>query len=282
MTDAIAVLFMFVFTIVLALNSTDCLNSESVSISTEESQTQIETRDESVSTAFSSIGTQTRSLMANRSKSKPETVEYGMMMPLSTNSSNAYPVEFIDPYDSYYEYMDKLAEEEILEIDESEIPTTNFVTFDPYDISLSNITGASSDDWDEFIDELCNERGYDSNHFLRGKGNVLSKLEDDFNINPIGLISIWVWESDIGSSYIGRNNHNLAGIRGSNGYKYFDTYTDCMVYHARLLRENYLDDGLYTWEMIGDKYCPDNDEWPVVIESTVYEYNELLYKIMTR
>ena len=282
MADAITVILSFVITLVIAMYGNGCSNSESVSISTEELETPqiILSRDESVSTAFSSIGTTTRSNMVNRSIATSQTQDYGMMIPLSTNATNAYPVEFIDPYYDYYEYKGTV--KEVIEVEDQEVPTTQYVSFDPYDTEITNITGASSDQWNEFTDQLCDDRGYDSNHFLRGKGDVLSTIETDFNINPVALISIWVWESDIGNSTIGREKHNLAGIRSGSDYRYFDTYTECMKYHAKLLRERYVDKGLYSWQDIGNIYCPGNNEWPICIESTIEYYNEVLYKIMTR
>lgn len=283
MADAIATIVTFIVTVLLAMHSNGCLTSEPVSISTEESETQIAiTRDEDVSPTISSIGTTRSTIMGNRSISKFKTEDYGVMIPLSTNANQTYSSDFIDPYNIYYDYKDFFMKPEIVEIDEREVPTTNYVLFDPNDISPTNITGASSDEWDQFIDQLCDERGYDSNHFLRGKGDVLSEIESDFNINPIGLISIWVWESDIGSSYIGQTKHNLAGIRGNGDYRYFETYTECMRYHGELIRNRYLNEGLTTWQLIGEVYCPDNDEWPMYIESTVYDYNEMLYKILSR
>lgn len=152
--------------------------------------------------------------------------------------------------------------------------------FDYEDTSVLNITSATPEQWDEFIDELCDHRELD-NCFLRGKGDVMCEIESTYGISGMALISIWTWESGLGESHIAKSRNNLAGIKKNGSYRYFDSYNDCMFYHAELLKNAYVDKGLTTWDQIGSKYCPNDDEWSESISGTVQDYNEMIYNIIT-
>jgi hypothetical protein len=65
-------------------------------------------------------------------------------------------------------------------------------------------------------------------------------------------------ESTFGRFYL-PGTHNPFGWGG--GYMYFDSWQDCFLAVAKGLRENYIDQGLTSVEMIGPVYAPPSSTW---------------------
>ena len=64
------------------------------------------------------------------------------------------------------------------------------------------------------------------------------------------------------------NNHNPGGMRSSSGWLSYDSDFEGIMEMARLIRRNYLDQGLTTLEEIGSKYCPNTAEnWAVKVRA---------------
>lgn len=143
----------------------------------------------------------------------------------------------------------------------------------------NEVTGATEDDLNELIDKIIEHRGLEYCPF-KSKGDVLKKIEEDYEISAIALMSIWTWESSFGTSTMAINRNNYGGIKGSNGYKYFDTIDEGMTEQGRLLHEVYVEKGYVTYSEIASKYCPGNMSWSSNISSTARQYAEWLEKIM--
>jgi len=79
-----------------------------------------------------------------------------------------------------------------------------------------------------------------------------------YGINCYLLPAISGVESTFGRFYL-PGTHNPFGWGG--GYMYFDTWQDCFLAVAKGLRENYIDQGLTSVEMIGPVYAPPSTTW---------------------
>ena len=143
----------------------------------------------------------------------------------------------------------------------------------------NEVTGATEDELNDLIDKIIEHRGLKYCPF-KSKGDVLKKIEEDYEISAIALLSIWTWESSFGTSTMAINRNNYGGIKGSNGYRYFDTIDEGMTEQGRLLHEVYVEEGYVTYSEIASKYCPGNTSWASNISSTAIQYAEWLEKIM--
>ena len=176
---------------------------------------------------------------------------------------------------AYEDLMEEMAKPNIPIVEEPEC-----VDFDFENSSITNITNASTNDWDLFLNQLADDRGLSKSHFIRDSGYLMTDIESTYGISGTSLLAIWLWESSLGTSYLAQERNNLGGIKKGSSYRWFDSCEDCAYYHADLLRRVYVDEGLISWSEISSKYCPGNDVWANRISSTVSEYNEELFNIM--
>jgi beta-N-acetylglucosaminidase len=95
---------------------------------------------------------------------------------------------------------------------------------------------------------------------LEGKGEQFIKAQETHGINASFLVGIAKLESANGLSDFARNRNNIAGMRNSKGYMYFDSVDECIDKMAKNLKENYIDQGLTTLSQINKKYA-ENQEW---------------------
>lgn len=97
---------------------------------------------------------------------------------------------------------------------------------------------------------------------LSGKGDIFIKAQQQYGVNAAILASICRMESSNGKSKNAKEKNNVAGIRiaGSYEFRTFDSVDDCIMYTAKLLKNNYINKGLITLSQIGGKYCPIADK----------------------
>ncbi|MGL4571749.1 MAG: glucosaminidase domain-containing protein [Clostridium sp.] len=75
---------------------------------------------------------------------------------------------------------------------------------------------------------------------LQTLSNAYVYMEEKYGVNAIFLMSISAEESGWGTSPLARTHNNIGGIKGNNGYRYFNNWAECLDYKARLLKKEYL------------------------------------------
>ncbi|MCQ2744679.1 MAG: glucosaminidase domain-containing protein, partial [bacterium] len=105
----------------------------------------------------------------------------------------------------------------------------------------------------EKLNEYLKDKGV-----LKDKGQAFLDAEKEYNINAVALIAICMNESNKGSSDLAKNKNNVGGVRksGSTEFMEFDKVENCIDYMAKLLKNNYVDNGLKKLYQVNAKYCP--------------------------
>ena len=109
-----------------------------------------------------------------------------------------------------------------------------------YSWSLRNLTGLTEDEYRKILE------GTD----LISLASELPRIEKQYQINGLFLLSLAALESGYGTSSIARSKNNITGFQAYDSAthmaKVFDSYADCIEYTAAYLDENYLsEDGKY-------------------------------------
>lgn len=92
-------------------------------------------------------------------------------------------------------------------------------------------------------------------------GNYLVDMEKEHGVNAIFCIAVATYESNYGMSAGAINKNNLFGLMGEDGLMRFNSVEACIDYWGRLLRNNYIDKGLTSIELISTKYCASSEAW---------------------
>lgn len=105
------------------------------------------------------------------------------------------------------------------------------------------------------------------------EGYILS--EKIFGINALGLYGLTVNESAYGTSRLAKEKNNISGFRAydEDPYKNASTFkskTYCVLTTARLLDENYINEGLKSTSSINKKYAKDT-KWHKKINNIAYK-----------
>ena len=115
---------------------------------------------------------------------------------------------------------------------------------------------------------------------LSGIEETLIKIQEDYNVNAMLILAIVRLESGNGKSQIAKSRNNLGGIIGYEKsvrvYKTFDTRSDCVIYMAQLIGENYLTEGGkyysgYTLPDIAKRYSASPDKWSELVKELICE-----------
>jgi beta-N-acetylglucosaminidase len=104
---------------------------------------------------------------------------------------------------------------------------------------------------------------------LEGLESAFIKAEATYGINAIFLTSLVAQESGWGNSSRAKRQNNLSGYAvysDSSAGKTFSSKTESILVTAELLRENYVNEGLYSISSINNKYSADED-WDKGIHS---------------
>lgn len=105
--------------------------------------------------------------------------------------------------------------------------------------------------------KLENEELLNKEYTIEEMFRIAAEVYDvDFNM----LYAIAKLETGNFTSTLFTHSHNPGGMRGSSGWLSFDSDFEGIMEMARLIRRNYLDQGLTTLEEIGSKYCPNTAE----------------------
>ena len=114
---------------------------------------------------------------------------------------------------------------------------------------------------------------------LSGIECALIEAQDEYNVNAIMLLAIIRLESGNGRSSLARNQNNLGGITAPRNsvtaFRSFDSKRDCVIYMAKLLGEQYLNEtgrffNGYTLLDINKKYSA-STAWSTKVSEIMYE-----------
>lgn len=120
------------------------------------------------------------------------------------------------------------------------------------------------------LNELGDKLNRALNSDLAGYGYFIAELSLEKNVDPIVATSIILHETGCKwkCSYLARNNYNVGGMRGRNGYMKFNSMEDGIRAFIGNLQKNYYEKGLNTPELINRKYA-ENPNWYVSINKYV-------------
>ena len=96
---------------------------------------------------------------------------------------------------------------------------------------------------------------------LKGLGYVFYTGEQTYDINALFIMAIINQESSFGTSSLVDDNNNLGGIKGSNGYRNFESKEECILYMFDLLSRKYIENGKDTIDLVSKMYCVPPDHW---------------------
>ena len=91
-----------------------------------------------------------------------------------------------------------------------------------------------------------------------------------YSVEPQLLEAIERLETGNYTSEIYHNNNNTWGAFDGVNYLEFDSELQSTIELARTLKFNYIDMGLDTIEEIGEKYCPNDENWALKVKQ-IYE-----------
>lgn len=95
-----------------------------------------------------------------------------------------------------------------------------------------------------------------------------------YNVDYSMLYAIGRLESGNFTSSLFVNKNNVGGMRYDGEWLSYSSKLEGIMELARLLRRNYIDQGLTTPETIGKKYCPDTaDDWARKVRAIMVEEN---------
>lgn len=118
------------------------------------------------------------------------------------------------------------------------------------------------------LDQLLEETELD------GLGQAFEDGEDATGINALFVASIVVHESGWGTSRLAREENNLGGIVGRNGYRSFNSKEECISYMFDLLNRLYIGKGRDTVEKISKIYCVPPGHWEESINRIMNDFIE--------
>lgn len=111
----------------------------------------------------------------------------------------------------------------------------------PY-MDIAAPSGISKEDF-VYAMEHCT---YDTNGVLADNAEFIWTKCQHYKLNEFAVCGIIAGESGWATSSLATRKHNVMSIRGSNGYKYFDSYEDCIGYSIELIATRYIDpEGTY-------------------------------------
>ena len=124
---------------------------------------------------------------------------------------------------------------------------------------------------------------------LSGIEDTLLEIQDEYQVNAILILAIVRLESGNGKSNIAQTRNNLGGIivkeKSVRVYKSFDTRSDCVIYMAKLISEDYLTEGgkYYSGHTLSDiagRYSASPDKWSNLVKDMICEIQDGIDKIV--
>lgn len=146
----------------------------------------------------------------------------------------------------------------------------------PY-MDISSTSGISKDDF-VYAMEHCK---YDANGVLADNAEFIWTECQEYELNEFAICGILAGESGWATSKLATSRHNVMSIRGSKGYKYFDSYEECIGYSIELIATRYIDpEGTYytggVLMDIGYTYAGEDygEDWAKLVSNCAYMCTE--------
>lgn len=87
-----------------------------------------------------------------------------------------------------------------------------------------------------------------------------------YNVDCNLAIAISKLETAYFTSELFIENHNFGGMWYNGEFMSFATYSEGCETFVKMLKYNYIDEGLVTPIQIQKKYCPGNSNWTILVE----------------
>ena len=119
---------------------------------------------------------------------------------------------------------------------------------------------------DMTLEQLAEKIERNLNSTLTGKGYLIASYSLQQGVDPYLALAIMLHETGCAwsCSSLTQVNHNVGGMRGSNGYLYFATIDEGIRAFIDNLSRNYVRYGLTTAETMNSKYA-ENPNWHVAV-----------------
>lgn len=119
---------------------------------------------------------------------------------------------------------------------------------------------------DMTLEQLAEKIERNLNSTLIGKGYLIASYSLQQGVDPYLALAIMLHETGCAwsCSSLTQVNHNVGGMRGSNGYLYFATIDEGIRAFIDNLSRNYVRYGLTTAETMNSKYA-ENPNWHVAV-----------------
>lgn len=110
---------------------------------------------------------------------------------------------------------------------------------------------------------------------LRQVSSYYVRLEKRYGVNAIFLMALSREESGNGNSYLARNNNNLGGVKGSSGFRHYNSWEESLNDTAKLIKNEYLTqsgsyyNGVSIWN-VNTLYC-EQSNWADKLNNLAYE-----------
>lgn len=116
------------------------------------------------------------------------------------------------------------------------------------------------------LEQLAEKIERNLNSTLTGKGYLIASYSLQQGVDPYLALAIMLHETGCAwsCSTLTQVNHNVGGMRGSNGYLYFATIDEGIKAFIDNLSRNYVRYGLTTAETMNSKYA-ENPNWHVAV-----------------
>ena len=116
------------------------------------------------------------------------------------------------------------------------------------------------------LEQLAEKIERNLNSTLTGKGYLIASYSLQQGVDPYLALAIMLHETGCAwsCSTLTQVNHNVGGMRGSNGYLYFATIDEGIKAFIDNLSRNYVRYGLTTAEAMNSKYA-ENPNWHVAV-----------------
>lgn len=98
---------------------------------------------------------------------------------------------------------------------------------------------------------------------LAGIEEALLQIEVKNNVNALYALAVAKLETGSGTSSLCKNNNNLFGMRGRNGWYKYSTKPESVLAFGNLMTSNYFSKGYTTLEKIGPRYAEGSNSWAI-------------------
>ena len=109
---------------------------------------------------------------------------------------------------------------------------------------------------------------------MAGTEQVILEVEKQYQINAFFILAVANQETSMGRAGVGASRNNLFGMRGSNGFYWYDTPAESIRAFGACIYRVYWRNGRKTLPKIAEWYC--DSSWAIEVEKNIdYLYRRL-------